>query len=566
MPTISIFQKDFANLLGKSSSVEQLEKWLPFVKGELKDVSPETGEIRVELQDTNRPDLWCVEGIARQIRSVVTGGLTPHSFYSTKGRGKRRIQVAKGMDKVRPYVAACASLGYKVTPEGLEQCIQTQEKLADAFGRKRETVSIGLYRLSSIRFPVTYGLVKPDEVRFTPLGFEEKMTPKEILSVHPKGLEYGGILSGCDNLPLLWDLDGQVLSFPPIINSRELGEVHVGDSDLFVEVTGTDLSMVILALNIFATNLADRGATIEPVDIQYPYETEHGKSVKTPLDMTRSQRISLHAIEEALGMPLGSEAIQSALSAYGYQVKSTRHTVSVKLPPFRNDLMHVVDVAEDVAITRGYNSFPPIMPQTFTVGGLSQEEQASDRIRDLLIGFGFQEIFSNILASRQELVTRMRIEETGLDQLVEVDNVMSQTYACLRPSILPCLLRVEAFSLRAFYPHLLFEVGEVAQRDDSANVGSRTVQSVAAISANPGANFSEIHSYLDLLMYYFGRTYELKAVSHPSYLDGRVGQILCQGQGIGFIGEFHPEVLEAWQITMPTSGFEFQIDRSLLSG
>ncbi len=544
--------------------MDQLEQWLPLVKGELKDVSPETGEIRVELQDTNRPDLWCVEGIARQVGSVLNGGLSPYSFFSTKGRAKRRIQVVKGMDQVRPYVAACASLGYKMTEDGLDQCIQTQEKLADAFGRKRETVSIGLYRLSSITFPVTYGLVKPDEVKFTPLGFEEKMTPKEILTVHPKGLEYGSILADCESLPLLWDLEGQVLSFPPIINSRELGEVQVGDADLFVEVTGTDFSMVVLALNIFASNLADRGATIEPVDIQYPYETDKGKSVKTPLDMTHSQRISLHAIEEALGMPLGSEAIQTALSSYGYQVKSTRHTVSVKLPPFRNDLMHVVDVAEDVAITRGYNSFTPIMPQTFTVGGLSQEEQASDRIRDLLIGFGFQEIFSNILASRQELVTCMRIEDTEYDRLVEVDNVMSQTYGCLRPSILPCLLRVEAFSLRAFYPHLLFEVGEVARRDETTNVGSRTIQSVAAISANPGANFSEIHSYLDLLMYYYGCTYELKALSHPSYLDGRVGQILCQGQGIGFIGEFHPEVLEAWQITMPTSGFEFQIDENFL--
>lgn len=565
MPTISIFHEDFGHLLGKSSSVEQLEEWLPLVKGELKDVSPDTGEIRVELQDTNRPDLWCVEGIARQIRSVLQGGLAPYAFFSTKGRAKRRIRVAEGMDSVRPFVAACASLGYKVTADGLEQCIQTQEKLADAFGRKRETVSIGLYRLSSIRFPVTYGLVKPDDIRFTPLGFEEKMTPKEILTVHPKGLEYGGILSGCDNLPLLWDLDGQVLSFPPIINSRELGEVQVGDSDLFVEVTGTDHSMVILALNIFATNLADRGATIEPVDIHYPYETEQGKSVKTPLDMTRSQRISLRAIEEALGMPLGSETIQSALSAYGYQVKSTRHTVSVKLPPFRNDLMHVVDVAEDVAITRGYNSFTPIMPQTFTVGALSREEQASDRIRDLLIGFGFQEIFSNILASRQEFITRMRIEETEYDRVVEVDNVMSQTYACLRPSILPCLLRVEAFSLRAFYPHLLFEVGEVAQYEKASNVGSRTVQSVAALSANPGANFSEIHSYLDLLMYYLGWTYDLQSLSHPSYLDGRVGQIMCRGRGIGFIGEFHPEVLEAWQITMPTSGFEFEIEANLPS-
>jgi phenylalanyl-tRNA synthetase beta chain len=559
MPTISIFQQDFSGLVGRSVSISDIEQWMPYIKGEVKDVSRDTGEVRVELQDTNRPDLWCVEGIARQIRSVLNKGLAPYSFFSLKGRAKRRIQVAKGMEAVRPFVAACASLGYAMTQDGLDQCIQTQEKLADAFGRKRETVSIGLYRLSSIVFPVTYGLVKPDEIRFTPLGFEEKMTPQEVLTVHPKGLEYGTILAGCERVPLLWDSDGQVLSFPPIINSRELGEVRLGDTDLLVEVTGTDLSMVVLALNIFASNLADRGATIESVDISYPYETEFGTTVKTPLDMNQSQRISLDAIEQALGMPLGSESIQEALTSYGYQVKTTRQSVSVKLPPFRNDLMHVMDVAEDVAITRGYDSFSPIMPQTFTVGNLSPEEQTSDRMRDLLVGFGFQEIFSNIMASHQELVERMRIADTEHARLVEVDNVMSQTYACLRPSILPCLLRVEALSARAFYPHLLFEVGEIARLDLDADLGSRTTLSIAAISANSGANFSEIHSYLDLLMYYMVWPYELEPVTHPSFLEGRVGRIRCQGYAVGYIGEFHPEVLEAWQIDMPTSGFEFEI-------
>jgi phenylalanyl-tRNA synthetase beta chain len=562
MPTISIFQQDFSSLVGRSASISDIEQWMPYVKGEVKDVSPDTGEVRVELQDTNRPDLWCVEGIARQIRSVLNKGLTPYPFFSPKGRAKRRIQVAKGMEAVRPFVAACASLGYAMTQEGLNQCIQTQEKLADAFGRKRETVSIGLYRLSSIVFPVTYGLVKPDEIRFTPLGFEEKMTPQEVLTVHPKGLEYGTILAGCERLPLLWDSDGQVLSFPPIINSRELGEVRLGDTDLLVEVTGTDLSMVVLALNIFASNLADRGATIESMDISYPYETEFGTTVKTPLDMNQSQRISLDTIERALGMPLGSESIQEALASYGYQVKSTRHSVSVKLPPFRNDLMHVMDVAEDVAITRGYDSFSPIMPQTFTVGNLSPEEQTSDRIRDLLVGFGFQEIFSNIMASRQELVERMLIADTEHALLVEVDNVMSQTYSCLRPSILPCLLRVEALSPRAFYPHLLFEVGEIARLDLEADLGSRTTLSIAAISANSGANFSEIHSYLDLLMYYMVWPYELEPATHPSFLEGRVGRIRCQGYAVGYIGEFHPEVLEGWQIDMPTSGFEFEIRKA----
>ena len=45
--------------------------------------------------------------------------------------------------------------------------------------------------------------------------------------VHPKGLEYGcDLAGGHDAVPLLLDPEGQVLSLPPIINSREIGEVQ----------------------------------------------------------------------------------------------------------------------------------------------------------------------------------------------------------------------------------------------------------------------------------------------------------------------------------------------------
>jgi len=559
MPTISIFHNDFEALIGQSSTIDQIEAWLPLVKGELKDHTPATGEIRVELQDSNRPDTWCVEGIARQIRIKMQEGPEAYSFLHTKGRPKRKITVAKGMEQVRPFVAACSATGYQVSEEGLTQLIQVQEKLADIYGHQRQTVSIGLYRLNQIHFPVTYGLVKPQEARFTPLGFSEKMTLQDILTVHPKGIEYSSILADHPSLPLLWDKEGQILSFPPIINSREIGEVHVGDSDLMVEVTGTDLRMVLLTLNIFAANLADRGADIDPMEVLYPYATDWGKTIRTPCDISEVKKIPLHAIEAALGLPMGNDSIQQALTAYGYQVKASRHTLAVRLPSYRSDLMHPIDVAEDVAISRGYDSFTPIMPAQFTVGSLSELEQTSDDIRDHMVGMGFQEMFSNILMSHEDLVERMRLIPSE-NPVVEVDNVMSLSYSCLRSWILPSLLRIETASPRAFYPHRLFEIGEVAVPNLSLELGSKTIIKVAALIAHPHANFSEIHSSLDVLMYYLVQDYTLEPITHGSFLDGRVGKIMVRGQSIGLIGELHPEVLEAWQISMPISVFELEVD------
>jgi len=569
MPTIFLQRDDLETLIagpeGEPARIpfDRLEQWLMLVKGELKGHNPDTGELRIELQDSNRPDLWCCEGIARQIRIKQRGEAVPYPFFNKSEKAAGKLIVAKGLDKIRPYVAACAAVGYRVTAAGLSQLIQTQEKLADIFGRKRRTVSIGLYRLSRIVFPVSYDLVKPDDVRFTPLGMETLMTLREILMVHPKGVEYGGLVGGHDRLPVLRDATGQVLSFPPIINSREIGEVQVGDHELFVEVTGTDLSMVALTLNIFAANLADRGAVITPVEIQSPVTTTFGRRWHTPIDFGKPRSIPLKAIESALGEALGGKEVGGALTSYGYRVKSTGQKVTVQLPPYRNDLLHTVDVVEDVAISQGYARFAPVMPSQFTVGGLSRLEQMTDRVRHLMVGMEFQEIISNIMGSHQDFCTRMRLDGTEWAKVVEVDNVMSLSYSCLRQWITPSLLQVEANSSRAFYPHRMFEVGEVAVPDQAVDVGSRTVTVLGAVVAHAGAHFSEIHSCLDLLLYYLDQPFSLEPVAHPSFLDGRVGRIVSGGRVIGLLGELHPEVLEQWQIGVPAVALEVEIDRLL---
>ncbi len=566
MPTISIFKQDLESLLGDQRethnvTLDELEEWLALVKGELKGHNADTGELRIELQDSNRPDLWCCEGIARQIRIKRQGNATPYPFLSKKTKRPPRLNVSPDLKEVRPYVAACTAKGYRVTEQGLAQLIQTQEKLADIFGHKRKTVSIGLYQLSKIQFPVTYDLVEPDEARFTPLGMETVMTLSEILMVHPKGLEFGHILAGQSRLPLLRDAVQQPLSFPPIINSREIGEVRVGDDELFVEVTGTDLSMVVLTLNIFAVNLADRGATIEPVEIRYPYDTPLGKRVVTPHDLGKPRPIRVDTIEQMLGQTLGPKTVQKALTTYGYEISSGKGTVKAKLPPYRQDLMHVMDVVEDVAISVGYASFTPEMPAQFTVGSLSRIEQISDRARELMVGLGFQEIISNILGSPDHYRTAMRLAETEWGKMVEVSNVMSLNFSCLRQWMIPSLLRVETASSRAFYPHRLFEAGDVAIPDPAHELGSRTETVLGAVIAHATAHFSEIHSCLDVLLYHLGKDYSLEPVNHPSFLEGRAGRIVVSGTAIGIIGELHPEVLEQWQIGVPAVAFEVNLSQ-----
>ena len=188
-------------LIGKKLSLEALEKHLMLAKAELKEYIAETDDLKVELSDSNRPDLWSAEGIARQIRIFLAGKPEAISFFQHGRKATREIRVAKGMKAVRPYIAACTASGMRMNNDVLAQMIQSQDKLAEIFGRKRSTVSIGIYELDRIAFPVDYRLAEPSSVSFTPLGMEESLRLAEILEQHPKGIAYGGIVKPFPAVP-----------------------------------------------------------------------------------------------------------------------------------------------------------------------------------------------------------------------------------------------------------------------------------------------------------------------------------------------------------------------------
>ena len=561
MPTISIKKKDLESLVGLFFSLDDLEHNLQLVKGELKGYELESDELKIELSDSNRPDLWCCEGIARQIKGKLTGDWPDYTFFYSENRESTgQIIVDEGLKEIRPYVGGFTAAGITVDEDMLVQMIQTQEKISEIFGSKRRRISIGIYNLSQINFPVHYKAVNPEEFSFTPLGFEEKMNLREIIENHPKGQAYGDILKGMTKYPILVDSKDNVLSFPPIINSREVGEVRAGDSALFVEVTGFDIRLVILVLNILAVNLHDRGAVIGKVETVFPFDTEFGKNPVIPFDLTGPVTISIKDVERIIGERLNLDEVAGLLDCYGYWVRKKREILEVTPPPYRDDIMHPVDICEDIAISRGYNSFKPVMPSQMTVGGLTDIEVFSDRIRGYMTGSGFQEIVSNILCSREDILGKMRIDE---DKVIEVDNVMSLSYSVLRHWLIPSLLRVESASTESFYPHKTFEVGEAALYDEGSNLYSSTFVKGAALISHHTANFSEIHSILETIMYYLKMEYRLVPGDHKSFIDGRMGWIYIGEEIVGLIGEIHPEVLTRWDIHTPCSAFEIDIDKLL---
>ncbi|HZU96670.1 MAG TPA: phenylalanine--tRNA ligase subunit beta [Planctomycetota bacterium] len=577
MPTIDITRKDLCALVGAELTVDEIDRHLQLVKGELKRrLSNLPEELRVELQDTNRPDTWCVEGVARQIRQWLGKGRSWRKDYGFLEKAPPlagHIDVDASVMKVRPYVAAFTASGWKVSDDGLKAFIQAQETLSRNYGRKRATVAIGIYDASRIAWPIRYEAVPLEDRKraFVPLLADKAMTPGEILREHPTGKEFAAALPKGGPAPILVDSKNEVLSFPPIINSSTLGRVVPGMTELFVEVTGTVHDHVLLATNILAANLRDRGATIKAVATRYPEATKRGKEVVSPhaLPEKRTLELFLADFRRLLGEPsLAEKDVLASLERYGLEASASSGSFNVEAPPYRMDYLHAVDAVEDFAMARGYEHFQPLMPEEFTVGRLDSKTELADRARDRMIGYGFEEAICNILTEERLLREAMHCEtepSTGTRDTVRIANVMNASYSTLRDWLIPSLLECEARSAGAVYPHRIFEAGEVAISDPQAPLVSRTEQRLGALLAHDQASFSEAQGYLALLVRHLTKNpLTLQPFEHPAFLPGRAARVVIGGKEAGVLGELHPEVLagaRGYGIRVPCAAFEVALDR-----
>jgi phenylalanyl-tRNA synthetase beta chain len=553
MVTITVEQQDLEGLLGARlpTDVTALNEILSLIKCEAtRSLSEETGaeELSLENKDTNRPDLWSPEGIARALHGFL-GLRTRIKPYEVTGASGVAIKVDPHLEKIRPFIACSVVKDTRLSDSAIRGLMHLQDKLDESYGRGRRRSSIGLYEFDLIKPPLRYGVARPEEVSFVPLGTSERMTLNEILLKHPKGIEYGHIVKPNPLWPILLDAKSNVLSFPPIINSNDLGRITPQTRNVLVEVTGTSFDVVSNALTMITISLADRGGRIYSSIVHYPY----GKARRsiTPILKARHVRIKLDYVETILGIPLTVGHAVNLLHTAGFRASKVSQTVlDVTVPCFRLDIMHPVDIIEDVAIAYGLNQIKPRWPPHPTVGGVTSKDEFNDLLREIMLGLGFQEILTFTLSNPEKLFTRMSLPAQSV---VDLKNPRVQTLTCLRNWLIPSLMETLSANVHVTYPQKVFETGECVARDGS-NVDEFT--KLAGVSCHAQASFTEARSCVDALLSNLGLSSRVTELEHGSFVEGRAATVWVEEKQVGIMGEIHPQVLENWGIQNPAAAFE----------
>lgn len=527
MPTITLNKKDFESLVGRKLPLLQLKQNLAMLGTNLESIKE--NEITIEIFP-NRPDMLSEEGLARALSSFINckTGLKKYRIH----KSNYKCIIEKKTEKVRPYVAYAVVKNIKFTEASLISIMQLQEKLHLTFGRNRKKLSIGIYDLDKIKFPLTY-TTKPHSFKFTPLESTKSLTLSQILKQHEKGIEYSHLIKGFKEYPIWIDSDNLVLSMPPIINSDQT-KVTKKTKNLFVDVTGLDKNAVEQALNIMICALSDRGGKI--------YEVK-SKKQSYPNLTPKKLKLNLDHVNKILGLNLKENDIKKLLEKMGYDYKNK----TVYIPAYRSDILHEIDVIEDIAIAYGYDNFKSKIPSLATIGSENSFEKLKTKIAEVLIGHGFIETSSYTLTSK-EILDKMNINLN----YIETENAKSKDYTILRPWLIPSLLEILYKNKHNEYPQKIFEINTVFKKE-------REVIRLACLITHEKTNFTEIKQIFDSLMQQLNLKYEMKEVKHNSFIEGRVGRISIKGKEIAYIGEIHPAVLTNFNLNLPVSAFEFNL-------
>ncbi len=556
MPTIDVDYAEFERMLGieLNKDLEKINDVLAFAKGEVKLFDEKTGMMSVEIKDTNRPDTWNIEGLVRTLRGFL--GLDKGLRQYTAGKSLVKVYVDKRLEDIRPYIGCSIIKSVELTDALIQAMMQLQDKLDHTYGRNRRRTSIGLYDFDLIAPPLSYAVAKPTDASFVPLGLEKKMNLKEILKEHPKGLEYGSIVSRHPVYPILLDSKNKVLSFPPIINSNDLGKVTEQTRNILVEVTGTVHETVLNTLKIVTLSLIDRGGKAYSATVHYP----QGNSTEvTPSFETKHMDLNVEYANKILDLHLAPRQIAELLAKAGFGVqKLEKNRVTVQIPCYRIDIMHQVDLVEDVAIAYGYNNIKPFWRKLPTTGGSRPEQVFLGIARELMVGLGYQEVLTYNMTNPQNLFTKMNAKE---QKIVEFANPKVQTLTCLRNWLLPSLMEFLSCNLHIEYPQRIFELGPVTVLDEKVETRTRDEDTLAVAVSHASASFTEMKSTLDALVMNLGLQWQIKETKHPSFIEGRVGTAIIDKTEVGTLGEIHPKVLENWTLENPVAAFELNMDK-----
>jgi phenylalanyl-tRNA synthetase beta chain len=325
------------------------------------------------------------------------------------------------------------------------------------------------------------------------------------------------------------------------------GTAHASDraAQLIAELAGGQVS---------ETRVDEYPRRLEPVTIEF-----------------RPQRC-----HDLLGLVLPDEQIRGYFARLGLTAhRNGGDRWQVTAPTFRPDLTLEADLVEEVGRLYGYQELPETLPAGVAdVGGVSPLGRLMARLREQLLAQGLYDALTNTLTSAAWL-ERCRLEQSpawpsGPTRVVTLRNPLSEEWAVLRPSLLPGLIQSAVYNRHRGQPDLfLFEVGWVHSRPAGSDSPGDRLLVAGLMSGSRWGGVWNLPKELTTVDFYavkgvveaLARDLGLPPLSwncshHPGLHPGRAADVQAGDAHLGAVGQIHPHVAEAVDLSAQTLLFE----------
>lgn len=608
MPTVGVKCDELFKGLGKVYSREEFDE-LCFDFGiELDEVVEEEDEpsrnkipggektthtvFKIDIP-ANRYDLLCLEGIIRSLNIFLGRESIP--IYTLATPAVHTMTVKADTASIRPYVVCAVLRNVTLDHTSYNSFLDLQDKLHFNICRRRTLVAIGTHDLDTIEGPFTYEALTPEEINFVPLLPSNKSyNAKELLNYYrDKSNEdgkhirpYTDIIYDAPKYPVIYDSKRRVLSLPPIINGDH-SKMSMATKNIFIECTATDANKAGIVLNTMISMFSGYCATpfsIEPVEVIYE-DTSMISSV-TPVMKEPQMEVGIDQVNKLIGINIETDEVVTLLKKMQLNstLNETKDVVTVTIPITRSDILHPVDIIEDVAIAYGYNNVERVMPPTVARGRELPINSLTEMLRIDLAAAGYTECLTLGLCSTDEAFSMLRQENDG-KTAVTLSNPKTQEYQVCRTSLLSGLLKTLAENKSQPLKDglKLFEISDVVFLDPLNDIGARNQRNCAAMYIGPTAGVEKIHGLVDRVMQllniepaedYCGvrtsgttKEYYIRPSTNPTYFPAFAAEIVLRSKDktcetvIGHFGAVHPDVLskKAFDVKWPCSAMEINI-------
>lgn len=536
MPVVRINFARFAKMVGADR--KKILDRLPYIGLDIESVDKDS--VRVEYSP-NRPDFGTDFGIARALRGLLGKEVGLPKFPTSSSRIS--VSVDPRLNAIRPFIACVISTGIRLDDEDVRQIISLQEDLHNGLGRKRRTVAIGIHDLDHVKPPFSYKAVQ-SSFKFIPLGGRKAIDVGSILSQTEEGKAYGSVFGGGKLYPIIADARGEVLSFPPVING-EATKVTSRTRNLFIDVTSTDRKAGDDVLAVVATTLSEAGGKLGSVQIKHS-----GKPRVTPDLAPTELPLDANLVRATLGMDLTQREILNSLARSRLGVKGKK----ALCPRYRIDLLHPVDIAEEVALGYGIDRIKPVYPPSNRPGLFNNFEEFLDSVATIMAGSGMIELMTFELTDEKSLYSKFGRSSSAR---IKVQNPRSIEHSALRDALLPTLMAALSGNVKSDYPQRVFEVGRVFARTKD---GVSESWHLGCLVAHSHSSYTEAKMYLEsICRTIIGKEATTPEETHWAFAPGRCAGVSLGDAQLGNVGEVKPESIEAFGLGVPVSGFEVNL-------